>query len=263
MRSAIAIAKKEIHLYFTTPIAYVAFFASSFIGAWFFLSLTSEFQRRTMQFMQFQAPQLLERMNLTEMVAAPLIVNMGLVFAFIIPFLTMRLLAEERRQSTMELLMTAPIRSFDIVAGKFLAGLAILLVVIAIVALFPLLLSYFGTSEAGSAIEWQTVNAGLLGLFLMGAAFLAIGLFISSLTESQVVAALITFFVLLLSWVVSWKAGDLEGAGQQVLLYFSSVSHLVAFARGVVNLEDLVYFLSLIALGLFLTHRSVEARRWV
>ncbi|MFO7156169.1 MAG: ABC transporter permease subunit [Pseudomonadota bacterium] len=262
MRSSIAIAKKEILLYFTTPIAYVAFFATSFIGAWFFLSFTSEFQRRTMQFMQFQAPQFLERMNLTEMVAAPLIVNMGLVLAFVVPFLTMRLLAEERKQNTMELLMTAPIRSIDIVLGKYLAGLAILLVIVGIVAVFPLLLTIFGTSDAGSAVEWQTVSSGLLGFFLMGAAFLAIGLFISSLTDSQVVAALITFFVLLLTWVVSWKAGDLEGKAQQVMVYLSSVSHLVPFARGMVSLEDFVYFLSIIVLGLFLTHRSVESRRW-
>src|SRR5690606_6012935 len=262
MRSSIAIAKKEILLYFTTPIAYVACFATSFIGAWFFLSFTSEFQRRSMQFMQFQAPQLLERLNLTEMVAAPLVVNMGLVLAFVVPFLTMRLLAEERRQNTMELLMTAPIRSIDIVVGKYLAGLAILLVVVGIVSAFPLLLTIFGTSNAGSAVEWQTVGAGLFGLFLMGAAFLAIGLFVSSLTDSQVVAALITFFVLLLTWVVSWKAGDLEGPGQEIMMYLSSVSHLISFARGVVNLEDLVYFLSIVVFGLFLTHRSVEARRW-
>jgi len=106
------------------------------------------------------------------------------------------------------------------------------------------------------------VGAGLFGLFLMGASFLAIGLFISSLTDSQVVAALITFFVLLLTWVVSWKAGEVEGVGRDILFYLSSVSHLVPFARGMVNLEDFVYFLSIIVLGLFLTHRSVEARRW-
>lgn len=262
MRNAIAIAKKETQLYFTTPIAYVAFFATSFIGAWFFLSLTSEYQRRSMQMMQFQAPHLLEQMNLTEMVAAPLVVNMGLILTFVVPFLSMRLIAEERRQATMELLMTAPIRSIDIVLGKFLSGLGILLVVVGIVAVFPLLLSVFGTATEGSAIEWQTVGAGLVGLFLMGASFLAIGLFVSSLTESQVVAALITFFVLLLTWVVSWKAGEVEGAGREILFYLSSVSHLVPFARGMVHLEDLVYSLSIISLGLFLTHRAVEARRW-
>ncbi len=261
MRNAIAIAKKELYLYFTTPIAYVAFFATSFIGAWFFLSLTSSFQRQSMQFMQFQAQQMLERMNLTDMVAAPLLVNMGLILTFVIPFLSMRLFSEERRQKTMELLMTAPVRSSEIVFGKFLSALVVLAVVIAIVAAFPLLLSVFG-SGAGGAIEWQTVGAGLAGLFLCGAAFLAIGLFVSSLTDSQVVAALITFFVLLLTWMISWKAAEAEGVWRDVILHASSVTHLVQFARGIVDLSDVVYFLSVIVLGLFLTHRAVESRRW-
>ena len=261
MRNSIAIAKKELYLYFTTPIAYVAFFATSFIGAWFFLSLTSSFQRQSMQFVQFQAQQMLERMNLTDMVAAPLLVNMGLILTFVIPFLSMRLFAEERRQKTMELLMTAPVRSSEIVFGKFLSALVVLAVGIAIVAAFPALLSVFG-SGAGGAIEWQTVGAGLAGLFLCGAAFLAIGLFVSSLTDSQVVAALITFFVLLLTWMISWKAAEAEGVWRDVILHASSVTHLVQFARGIVDLSDVVYFLSVIVLGLFLTHRAVESRRW-
>lgn len=263
MRNAIAIAKKEAQIYFTTPIAYVVFFATSFIGAWFFLSLTSEFQRRSMQFMQFQAQGMLERMNLTDSVVIPLLLNMALILAFVVPFITMRLLAEERRQKTLELLMTAPIRSIDIVLGKFFAGLVILAVVIGIIAFFPIALSFFSSSMTGSGgIEWQTVISGLVGLFLMGAAFLAIGLFISALTDSQVVAAIITFFVLLLTWVVNWKAGDMEGAWREVMIYLSSVGHLVSFARGIVDLKDLVYFLSVIVLGLFLTHRAVEAQRW-
>src|SRR5690606_27788820 len=117
-------------------------------------------------------PHILEQMNLTEMVAAPLVLNMGLILAFVVPFISMRLIAEERRQATMELLMTAPIRSIDIVLGKFLAGLGILAVVVGIVAVFPVLLSVFGTAAEGSAVEWQTVGAGLFGLFLMGASFL-------------------------------------------------------------------------------------------
>jgi len=262
MRNSIAIAKKELYLYFTTPIAYVAFFATSFIGAWFFLSLTSSFQRQSMQFMQFQAPQMLERMNLTDMVAAPLLINMGLILTFVIPFLSMRLFSEERRQKTMELLMTAPVRSSEIVFGKYLSALVVLAVVIGIVSAFPALLSIFGSGGGGSAIEWQTVGAGLTGLFLCGAAFLAIGLFVSSLTDSQVVAALITFFVLLLTWMISWKAAEAEGVWRDVILHASSVTHLVQFARGVVDLSDVVYFLSVIALGLFLTHRAVESRRW-
>jgi len=263
MRNALAIAKKELYLYFTTPIAYVVFFATSFIGAFFFLSLASEFQRRSIQFMSFQAPELLARLNLTDMVAAPLILNMGVILIFVVPFLTMRLLAEERRQRTMELLMTAPIRSSEIVFGKYLAALGVLAVLIGITALFPALLDTYGTgATGGAAVEWQTVFAALAGLFLCGAAFVAVGLFVSALTESQVVAALITFLVLLLTWVVGWKAADAEGVWKDVLVHLSSVGHLVSFARGVVDLKDLVYFLSIAVLGLFLTHRAVEARRW-
>lgn len=262
MRNAIAIARKELYLYFTTPIAYVTFFATSFIGAWFFLSLTSSFQRQSMQWMQFQAQPMLERMNLTDMVAAPLFINMGLILTFVVPFLSMRLLSEERRQKTMELLMTTPLRSSEIVAGKYLASLVVLAVVIAIVATFPALLSFFGTSESGSGVEWQTIGAGLSGLFLCGAAFLAIGLFVSALTDSQVVAALITFFVLLLLWMISWKAAEAEGVAREIVLHVSSVTHLVSFARGMVELKDVIYFFSIIVLGLFLTHRAVESRRW-
>jgi len=262
MRNIIAIAKKELYLYFTTPIAYVTFFATSFIGAWFFLSLTNSFHRQSMQWTQFQAQPMLERMNLTDMVAAPLLLNMGLILTFIIPFLSMRLISEERRQKTMELLMTTPLRSSEIVLGKYLAALVVLSVVIAIVAVFPWLLSIFGTSASGGGIEWQTVGSGLAGLFLCGAAFLAIGLFISALTDSQVVAALITFFVLLLLWMISWKASEADGVVREIILHVSSVTHLVSFARGMVDLKDVVYFLSVIVLGLFLTHRAVESRRW-
>jgi len=259
MRNAIAIAKKELYLYFTTPIAYVVFFATSFIGAFFFLSFTSEFQRRSLQFMQFQAPEMLERMNLTDMIATPLVLNMGVILIFVVPFLTMRLLAEERRQKTMELLMTAPVRSGEIVLGKYLAALGVLLVVIGIVAVFPALLDTYGS---GGGVEWQTVAAALAGLFLCGAGFVAVGLFVSALTESQVVAALITFLVLLLTWIVGWKAADADGVWHDVMTHLSSVQHLLSFSRGIVELQDLVYFVSLAVIGLFLTHRAVEARRW-
>jgi ABC-2 type transport system permease protein len=263
MRNVIAIAKKELYLYFTTPIAYVAFFATSFIGAFFFLTLTSAFQRQSMQFMQFQAPQFLERMNLTDMVALPLLMNMGVIFIFVVPFLSMRLLAEERRNRTMELLMTAPVRSSEVVLGKYLAALGMVLVLVLLVAVFPFLLGFYGTgSSGGGGIEWQTMSLGLLGLFLCGAAFMAIGLFVSSLTESQVVAALLTFLVLLVTWIVGWKAAEVEGVWRDVLTHLSSVSHLYSFARGILDAKDVVYYLSAVVLGLFLTHRALEARRW-
>ncbi len=263
MRNVLALAKKELYLYFTTPIAYVAFFATSFIAAFIFLSATSSFQRQSLQVMQYQQPELLERLNLTDMVAFPLVLNMGVILIFIAPFLSMRLLAEERRARTLELLMTAPVRSIEIVLGKYLAAVAMIGVYVALVAVFPVLLHVYGAGTTGAGgVEWQTVGLALGGLFLCGASFVALGLFVSALTESQVVAALLTFFLLFLTWVIGWKAAEVDGVWKDVLGYLSSVSHLASFGRGTLDLKDVAYYLSVVALGLFLTHRAVEARRW-
>jgi len=259
----LAIAKKELYLYFTTPIAYVAFFATSFIGAVYFLTFTSLFQRQAMQFEQFEMPQMLEKMNVTDMVAAQLIVSMGVVVVLTMPFLTMRLIAEEQRQKTMELLMTAPIRALDIVLGKYIAAFVVLLVEVAIIAIFPFLLTFFATSVgSGPVIDWWTVGSGLLGLTLCGAGFLAIGLFISSLTESQVVAAIISLPLFILIWVLAGVGQGSEGWLRDVATHLSASTHLFSFARGAPALADLVYFISAAVFGLFLTHRAIEARRW-
>jgi ABC-2 type transport system permease protein len=263
MRNVYALAKKELYLYFSTPIAYVAFFATSFIAAFIFLSATSAFQRQALQFMQYQQPEMMERLNLTDQVAFPLLLNMGVMLMFIAPFLSMRLLAEERRVKTIELLMTAPVRSVEIVLGKYLAALAMVAVYVGLVAVFPGILHFYGSGgSGGGGVEWQTVGLGLFGLFLCGAAFVAIGLFVSSLTESQVVAALITFLVLFLLWVIGWKASEVEGIWKDVFNHLSSVTHLISFGRGTLDLKDVVYYLSVVVLGLFLTHRALEARRW-
>lgn len=263
MRNVLAIAKKDLYLYFATPVAWVAFFATSFIAAFVFLSATSSFQRQVMELMRVQRPELLDQLNLTDAVIGPLVVNMGVILIFVVPFLTMRLFAEELRGRTMELLMSVPVRSIEIVLGKYLAALVMVLVYVGLVAVFPAILDRYGASASGAGgVEWQTVALGLLGLFLCGAAFSAVGLFISALTDSQVVAAIITFLVLFLFWVVGWKAAEVEGVWRDVLGHLSSVQHLVAFARGSLALSDLAYFGSFIVLGLFLTHRALEARRW-
>jgi ABC-2 type transport system permease protein len=106
------------------------------------------------------------------------------------------------------------------------------------------------------------VLLGYLGLFLMGAAYLAIGLFISALTENQMIAAIGTFVVLLMSWIIGWTASEAEGWVREVVTYLASVSHLDSFSKGTLELKDVVYFLSLVALGLFLSNRAVEAHRW-
>ncbi len=265
MRNVLAIAKKELNVYFTTPIAYVVFAAMSAIASYFFIAAIQQFLHISMVSMQMPQYADPSRLNLTDMVVAPVVFNLGIFFAFVTPLVSMRLIAEEHRQKSFELLMTAPLRPFEIVLGKYLGGLVIMAVTVGLQILLPVILHFFaasaGTGGSGG-IEWQTVLAGYFGLFLWTAMALAIGLFISALTDSQIVAAIISILFLLLLWLATWMAAGTEGATKEIVSYFSASQHLVAFVRGIFDLKDLLYYVSWIVLGLFLTHRAVEAQRW-
>jgi len=178
----------------------------------------------------------------------------------VVPFLTMRLVAEEKRQKTIELLYSTPVTPAQIVWGKYLAALAILVCTLAFTLVYPALVQLVAKDPNG--VEWRSIFLGYAGLFLLGAAYMALGLFISSLTESQMIAALTTFVVLLMTWIIGWSAAEDGGRHREVVSYLSSVSHLDSFSKGTVELKDLAYFLSICALGLFASHRAVEAHRW-
>ena len=258
-----AIFRKELKIYFGTPVAYVIFGVFAAIAGYFFFQILSYFQRQSMQFMQMQAPQMLERMNINDMVIAPLLMNVNVFFLLMLPVMTMRLIAEEKRTKTFELLMTNPVSVWQIVIGKYLASLMIVLSMVAIIAIYPLLIAAMsGGPGAEGAIEWAPVVTGLLGLFLAGAAFMAIGLFASSLSESQIVSAIVGFGVLLLFWVIGWAAAGAEGRVQDVLKYASFLEHMSSFAKGLIELKDLVFYCSVIFFALFLTQRTVESQRW-
>jgi ABC-2 type transport system permease protein len=265
MRNVLAIARKELNVYFTTPIAYVVFAAMTFFASYFFIAAVKQFLEASM--MAMQMPQYADpsRLNLTDFVIAPVVFNMGIFFAFVTPLVSMRLIAEERRQRTFELLMTTPVRPLEIVLGKYLGGLVIMGVTVGLLMLLPMILDFFAASSGtggSGGIEWQTTFAAYFGLFLWTAAALALGLFVSALTDSQAVAAIISILLLLLLWLASWMAGGAEGVTRDVLSYLSASQHLVNFVRGVFELKDLVYYLSWIVLAIFLTHRAVEAQRW-
>lgn len=260
MSNSIAIAKKELNIYFATPIAYVMFTLFVVIGSYFFLRLLGAYEAASLQYMRFNAPEMMNRLNFQDAIFRNLFGNLGVILIFIIPFLTMRLLAEEKRTKTMELLYTTPVTPAQIVFGKYLAAVIILTCTLALTLTYPVLVQIVAKDQNG--VEWRSVLLGYLGLFLMGAAYMAIGLFISSLTESQVVAALITFVTLLMTWIIGWSAQEAEGGMREVVTYLSSVSHLDSFSRGTIDLKDLIYFVSIIVLGLFATHRAVEAHRW-
>jgi len=260
MKNAIAIAKKELNIYFATPIAYVMFTLFVVIGSYFFLRLLGSYEQASLMYMRFNSPEMMNRLNFQDAIFRNLFGNLGVILIFIIPFLTMRLVAEEKRQKTMELLYTTPITPGEIVWGKYLAAILILVCTLALTLLYPVLVQLVAKDQTG--VEWRSIFLGYAGLFLLGAAYMALGLFISALTESQVVAALITFVVLLMTLIIGWTAQETEGSMREVVTYLSSVSHLDSFSRGTLDLKDLVYFLSICALGLFATHRAIEAHRW-
>src|SRR2546425_2304100 len=191
MKNAIAIAKKELNIYFATPIAYVMFTLFVVIGSYFLLRHLGAYEQASVMYMRYNAPEMANRLNFQDAIFRNLFGNLGVILIFIIPFLTMRLVAEEKRQKTIELLYTTPITPGAIVWGKYLAALAILVFALALTFTYPLLVQLVAKDANG--VEWRSVLLGYLGLFLMGAAYMAIRPVISGLTESQVVAARITF----------------------------------------------------------------------
>jgi ABC-2 type transport system permease protein len=263
VRAALAIARKELSVAFTTPVAWVTFMVVAFFAAQFFNGALDGYRFVTLRAMQLQQAGMLENLNLTDAVVARLFGSIGVFVVIVAPFLSMRLLAEEKRGRTFELLMTAPIRPIEIVLGKYLAALALVALLVALVALFPLVLSFYGEgTQGGAAVEWETVATGLLGLFLLGAMAMAVGMFVSALTSSVVVAALVSLVFLLGLWVVTIFAIGSEGPVKEVTSALSASEHLSGFLAGRVELKSVVYYLSFVVLGLYLTDRAIEGHRW-
>ena len=248
------IYKKELRLYFTSPVAYVLLTIFLFIAGYFFYSIFAFFTRSSMQ--MAMNPQMGRDLNVTDSVLRPLFANLSVILLLLMPLVTMRLFAEERRSGTIELLLTYPVRDGAVLIGKYLAALTLYATMIAGTLAYPALLAYF------ARVEWGPMLTGYVGLLLMGAMFLAVGLFASSLTENQIVAAIVTFGVLLMFWIIGWTAEFAPKPYGAVLTHLSILEHNDTFAKGVLDTKDVIYYLDFTALALFLTLRSLEARRW-
>jgi ABC-2 type transport system permease protein len=248
------IYKKELRLYFTSPVAYVILTIFLLIAGYFFFSIFSFFTRASMQ--MAMNPQMGRDLNVTDSVLRPLFANVSVILLLLMPMVTMRLFAEERRSGTIELLLTYPVRDGAVLAGKYLAALTLYGVMIAGTLAYPAMLVAF------ARVEWGPLLTGYLGLLLMGGMFLAVGVFASSLTENQVVAAIVTFGVLLMFWILGWTAEFAGGQLGAVLTHLSILEHNDTFAKGVLDTKDIVYYLNFTALALFLALRSLESRRW-
>jgi len=246
--------KKELRLYFGSPVAYVVFTFFLLISGWFFSQIFLFYSDISMR--SLMQPQFGQNLSVTDNVMRPLFTNMSVVLLFLMPLLSMRLFAEEKRSGTMELLLTYPVRDGDVLAGKFLAAGALYAILLALTLL------YAGLVAAFTRVEWGPVLTAYIGLLLLGGMFLANGLFMSSLTENQIVAAFTTFGVNLLLWVIGWGAEFAGGTWRTVLQYLSVPEHLDTFTRGILDTKDIVYYASGIAFALFLTLRSLESKRW-
>ncbi|HZS10669.1 MAG TPA: ABC transporter permease subunit [Nitrospirales bacterium] len=250
-----ALAAKELRTNLVSPIVYVVGAVFLFIFgllAYVFLVNAGLIAVREMQFQNAIA-----QLNLNDLMFRPIFGFMVFLLMLIIPLLTMRVLAEEKKLRTYEMLMTAPIHLHEVVVGKFLALLAIFLGLLACTMIVPASMSIY------SSFDWRTVWTGYLGITLVGALFLSVGLFTSSLTENQIIASMISFGLLFMVWLLG-ALGAIMGDTTfgHVLSYLSFVEHFDRLNKGLVESKDLIYFASGIIFMLFLTYRVVESQRW-
>jgi ABC-2 type transport system permease protein len=253
VRNVLTIFRKEIKSYFASPIAYLLMAIFSVIFGYFFYVATAIFVSRGMesQMMGQGMP-----MDMNEWIIRPLLMNVSVIGLFLIPMISMRLFAEEKRSGTMELLMTSPIRDIEVVLGKWLAALALYVCILALSALSLAFLFAYGKPD------WKPILVGYLGLLLQGGCLLAVGTFISTTTKNQIIAGGATFAVCLMLWVFDWVSSYETAAWAKVLSYLSVMTHFETFAKGVLDTKDVVFYLSMIFFGLFLTARSMESLRW-
>ncbi|HTL62660.1 MAG TPA: ABC transporter permease [Nitrospira sp.] len=245
---------KELRSYFVSPIIYV-------VGA-VFLLIVGLLAYIYIVFTGVQAIQLMQvqgqaQLNLNDLVFRNLFSSLRFVLLIVLPILTMRLFAEEKKLRTFEFLMTSPIGLNEIVAGKFVSVFLLFLGLLGLTGLIPLTLALF------SDFDWYPILTGYLGVMLLGALFVSVGVLASALTENQIVAAFVSFGLLLFLWLLA-GVGSLLGDTPlgQVVSYLSFMEHYDHLVRGLVDTRDLVYFVSAMVLMLFLTHRVVDSTRW-
>ena len=253
MRNVLAVAGKELRHYFHSPIAYLVMTVWAALCGVVFYILTAAFVSQSLR-MQMMGGMGAPPMSLNEFIVRPMLQGiLMVVLLFLLPLVTMRLYAEEKRSGTIELLLTSPLTDMQIILGKFLGALALYAVLVAITFLYIGVLFFYGNPSARPLI------ANALGIFLFGAALLALGMWFSTFTKNQIIAGVLSMVVFLMLFIADWPQNFSSSTPVKVLAYMSLSSHLDNFAKGVIDLGDVVYYLSGVALGIFLTARSVDA----
>jgi ABC-2 type transport system permease protein len=253
VKNVLLICQKELKSYFASPIAYLLMAFFGLIFGFGFYTATRDFVR-----FSFQAQMMGQAgpMNVNEQIIRPLLGFASTVSLFLIPMITMRLFAEEKRSGTIELLLTSPVTDTEIILGKWLGAMLLYLCVLGMSIINVAMLFAWGRPDL------KPVLVAYLGLVLQGGCLLAVGAFISTLTRNQIIAGGATFFVCLLLWLLSWFTAFDSSASSQVINYLSIVTHFENFGKGVLDSKDVIFYLSMIFFGLFITARSMESARW-
>jgi len=254
MGNVVAIARKELRGYFASPVGWVILGLFALLFGFFYYTFMVLFVRQSMQAGQFgMGP---TSMNVNLYMIRPLLQNTSVIILFVLPMITMRTYAEEKRSGTIELLLTSPVTDVQIILGKFLGALGLYAAMLVVTMLYVGLLFRYGDPEVGP------IASGYLGLLLLGGGFIAVGLLVSSLTRNQIVAGMATFGTFLMLWVISW-VGDFTGpTAGKIVSYLSITEHFDDFSKGIIDTKHIVYYLSFITFGLFLTAKAVDSERW-
>ena len=256
MRNVAEIYKREIRFYFTTPVAYVVMIIFTAVFGFIFVRNLTFYSQLSWQLMQ--NPNYGQRIDLIMGVFSPAFSSNALIFLMVIPPISMRLFAEEKKSGTIELLFTYPLKDVQIVFGKWLAATSIVFLMLLLTVPAPLMAFGFAKSA-----EWGPVLAGYLGMFLMGLSFLSLGVLISALSENQIVAIIVSYGALLGFWFLGWAVD--KNSGQQVgkvLNELSVIEHLNNFIQGLIDTRDIAYYVLFIFTTVFLTLRVLESKRW-
>jgi ABC-2 type transport system permease protein len=258
MKSILWITKREIGSFFYSPIFYVVATVFLVLYSFLFFSILSEFSRTSLQ-AAAQAEAIQKAgysINVNELVIVPSLGNMAVILVFIIPLITMRSFAEERKSKTFSLLLSSPVHLSEIVVGKFLACLGVVTFMILLSSYSVAFIAMVGQPELGPILS------AYLGILLMTGCYIAMGVFASSLTDNQIVAAIIGFGLALFMWLLSLPAQTTDAGIGMILDYLSLRSHLESFLKGILDSSDIVYYLSFIVFVLLITHQVLDSRRW-
>ena len=254
MKNSWIIAKRDLGSFFNSPIFYVITTVFLIIYSYIFVNILSFFSMQSMQSGQFQ--QMGMALNINEMVIEPSFQNMAVVLLLIIPIVTMRSFAEEKKSKTFRLLLSSPVDLKEIIWGKFLACIIVITLMVLISSYSIGFLFMIGEPDIGPVLT------GYLGILLTAGCYVSVGIFASSLTENQIVAAVITFGFSLFMWVIGWGSQAANSTTGQVLEYLSVIEHMDRFLKGMIETSDLTYYLSFIIFGLFLCYRTLDSNRW-